>query len=92
MAIRIRESECDNCGACIEVCPVSAIEPPDGKTGPQTCRVVWERCTECVGYHAGPRCAEMCPLECIESDPEHLENRDVLRRKWHARAKEMRFE
>jgi ferredoxin len=35
-------------------------------------------CTECVGHHDEPQCMVVCPVECIITDPEHVESHDQL--------------
>lgn len=35
-------------------------------------------CTECVGHHEEPQCVQVCPVECIESDPRHVETQAQL--------------
>ena len=59
MALQITQS-CVNCWACVDVCPNDAIyaDTPhflidDGK------------CTECLGDHADPQCAAICPIEMV---------------------------
>ena len=41
-------------------------------------------CTECVGHFEEPQCQEVCPVQCIHVDPEHLENGDELKLKYKA--------
>jgi ferredoxin len=62
MALQIVDS-CVNCWACVSVCPNDAIyeELPhflidEGK------------CTECLGDHADPQCAAICPIEAAIVD------------------------
>jgi NAD-dependent dihydropyrimidine dehydrogenase PreA subunit len=56
----IDRSECMGCGACLEVCPESALYLVEGKA-----YVDASRCTECGC------CVEVCPAEaiCLEGEP-----------------------
>lgn len=54
MAYLINKSECTNCGACEEVCPVECISEVDSK------RLI--DADECIDCGA---CADECPVECI---------------------------
>ncbi len=40
--------------------------------------IVTDKCTECVGFHDEPQCAEVCPVDCCVDDPEYRESEDVL--------------
>ena len=66
--------DCVNCGLCVRLCPNDGISK--GETA-----VVLDRskCSECVGFFATERCAEVCPVEgvCIP-DPDHRETEAVL--------------
>lgn len=57
MALQIVES-CVNCWACVDVCPNGAIveDTPHFLVDPG-------KCTECLGDHALPQCAAICPIE-----------------------------
>jgi Fe-S-cluster-containing hydrogenase component 2 len=57
MALEIVES-CVNCWACAPLCPNQAIY----EAKPHFL-VDGEKCTECLGAHAKPQCAEICPIE-----------------------------
>ena len=72
MAMKI-VSECINCAACEPECPNEAIGAAD-----PVFVVDPERCTECVGAYEKPRCIEVCPVDCIVSDPDHAESRAIL--------------
>jgi len=77
MALRIT-TECLNCYACISDCPNEAISG-----GVKIHVIDPERCTECVGAHASPRCVQVCPVEtAIEPDPERVEARATLLERW----------
>lgn len=76
MSLRITE-ECINCDACEPECPNGAITP-----GEETYVVDPELCTECVGYFTTSQCIEVCPADCIASDPDHVESKDQLQHKY----------
>ncbi len=67
MALKIT-SRCVNCDVCEPVCPNRAIS-----LGPEIYEIDPDLCTECVGHHETPQCVEVCPVECILSDPKHPE-------------------
>ena len=76
MAYKITD-ECISCGACEPSCPNQAIS--EG----QTIYVIDpNRCTECVGSYASPRCVKVCPVDCCVTDPGHKEDHDKLLGKW----------
>lgn len=62
MALQIVES-CVNCWACVDVCPNDAIyeDTPHFLIDDR-------KCTECLGDHAVPQCAAICPIECAIVD------------------------
>jgi ferredoxin len=35
-------------------------------------------CTECVGHFETSQCVEVCPVECIITNPEHVETEAQL--------------
>jgi ferredoxin len=77
MAYKITD-ECICCGACEYECKNHAISEGD------TIYVIDPgKCTECVGNHESPRCAEVCPMEACVPDPEHEETKEQLMEKWH---------
>ncbi|HET7402156.1 MAG TPA: ferredoxin, partial [Usitatibacter sp.] len=39
---------------------------------------------ECVGHFEQPQCREVCPVDCIPWDPEHVESREELLAKYEA--------
>jgi ferredoxin len=57
MALQIVDS-CVNCWACVDVCPNDAIyeDVPHFLVNDR-------KCTECLGDHADPQCAAICPIE-----------------------------
>jgi len=57
MALEIIES-CVNCWACEPLCPSQAIY----EAAPHF-MIDANKCTECVGDHAEPQCASICPIE-----------------------------
>ena len=40
--------------------------------------IVWDKCTECVGFHDKPACAEVCPVDCCLPDLAHIETKEKL--------------
>lgn len=40
--------------------------------------IVPDKCTECVGFHEKPQCAEVCPVDCCVPDPDREEDKDTL--------------
>ncbi len=76
MAYYINE-ECILCGACEPVCPNEAIS--EGET---IYIIDPDLCTECVGAYESSRCAEICPVDACEPDPNYREGRDHLLAKW----------
>ena len=49
--------------------------------GPEVYVIDFRRCTECVGHFEQPQCREVCPVDCIPLDPEHVESREELQAK-----------
>ncbi len=76
MALRITD-ECINCDVCEPQCPNTAIY-----MGVEFYEIDPDKCTECVGHHDEPQCQVVCPVECIEPDPEHLESEGMLHAKY----------
>ena len=72
MALLINEL-CVNCDVCAPVCPNTAIS-----MGAEIYEIDPARCTECIGHYDDPQCVEVCPVECIDPDPAHVESRDDL--------------
>jgi ferredoxin len=64
---------CINCDVCEPECPNAAIS-----MGPEIYVIDPRRCTECVGHFERPQCREVCPVDCIPLDPQHVETRDQL--------------
>jgi len=72
MALIITE-ECINCDVCEPECPNSAISQ-----GEEIYEINPDLCTECVGHYDTPQCVEVCPVECIPKDENHVETKDQL--------------
>ncbi|PHS22553.1 MAG: ferredoxin [Methylophaga sp.] len=69
--------ECINCDVCEPECPNSAITE-----GEEIYEIDHELCTECVGHFDEPQCVEVCPVDCIPADPDHVESQDTLMAKY----------
>ena len=76
MAYKITD-ECISCGACESECPNNAI-----KEGDTIFVIDPAKCTECVGAHDKPNCAEVCPVAAPVPDPDHKESHEELLTKW----------
>ena len=76
MALIIKE-ECINCDVCEPECPNGAISQ-----GEDIYIINPELCTEFVGHHGLPQCIEVCPVDCITKDPEHVEDNESLYQKY----------
>ena len=72
MALMITD-ECINCDVCEPECPNAAISQ-----GPEIYVIDPAKCTECVGHFDVPQCREVCPVDCIPVDPEHVETKEML--------------
>ncbi|MEE9446849.1 MAG: YfhL family 4Fe-4S dicluster ferredoxin [Arenicellales bacterium] len=68
MALKI-DDDCINCDVCEPECPNDAIY-----MGEEIYEIDWAKCTECVGHFDEPQCVEVCPVDCIPKDEEHVEN------------------
>ena len=68
---------CINCDVCEPECPNAAISQ-----GEEIYEIDPELCTECVGHFDTPQCVEVCPVDCIPVNPERLESREELQRKY----------
>ena len=78
MSLKILDT-CVNCDVCEPVCPNQAIS-----MGEEYYIIDPSRCTECVGHFDEPQCIEVCPVECIITDPEHTETQEILQRRYEA--------
>ena len=76
MSYRINE-DCISCGACEAECPNEAIS--EGET---IYIIDSAKCSECVGSHEVSQCAEICPVDACEPDPDKPEDREALLAKW----------
>lgn len=72
MALLIDDT-CINCDMCEPECPNQAIS-----MGEEIYYIDPERCTECVGHYDKPTCVSVCPIDCIEVDPQRVESHDEL--------------
>ena len=72
MALHITE-ECINCDVCEPQCPNLAIY-----MGEEIYEINPNLCTECVGHFDEPQCVVVCPVECIDPDPEIPETHEQL--------------
>ena len=77
MALMITD-ECINCDVCEPECPNEAIS-----MGPEIYVIDPNKCTECIGHFDTPQCVEVCPVECIPKNPDHVESEDDLMEKFH---------
>ena len=71
--------ECINCDVCEPECPNGAIYQ-----GESIYEINPALCTECVGHFDKPQCMEVCPVDCIEKDPDRAEDNDSLYKKYLA--------
>lgn len=72
MALMITD-ECINCDVCEPECPNGAIYQ-----GEEIYEIDPTKCTECVGHFDEPQCVVVCPVECIDPDPEYPESQEAL--------------
>jgi ferredoxin len=77
MALKITD-QCINCDVCEPECPNGAISP-----GEEYYVIDSGKCTECVGHFDKPQCREVCPVDCIPLDPDHVEGPEALLAKYH---------
>jgi ferredoxin len=76
MALIIKE-QCINCDVCELECPNGAISQ-----GEEIYEIDPLLCTECVGHHDTPQCMEVCPVDCITKDANHVEDKESLYQKY----------
>ncbi len=76
MSLIIHE-ECINCDVCEPECPNGAISQ-----GEEIYIIDPALCTECVGHHGAPQCVEVCPVDCIDKDPQQVEDHETLYQKY----------
>ena len=77
MALKITE-ECINCDVCEPECPNAAIY-----MGEEIYEIDPDLCTQCVGHFDTPQCQQVCPIDCIPLDQNHLETDDQLLEKFN---------
>ena len=78
MALIITD-ECINCDVCEPECPNDAISQ-----GEEIYMIDSKLCTECVGHYEIPQCVEVCPVDCIVSNPDVVESKEQLQMKYLA--------
>ena len=78
MAYKIN-NDCISCGACEPECKNNAISE-----GEDIYVIDPDKCTECVGNHESPKCAEVCPVDACITNPEREESKEQLLEKWHS--------
>lgn len=76
MALKITH-ECINCDVCEPECPNEAISQ-----GIEIYEIDPQLCTECVGHFDTPQCRQVCPVDCIPLDPQHVESKEQLLEKY----------
>ena len=76
MALYITD-DCINCDVCEPECPNNAIS-----AGDEIFVIDPNLCTECVGHFDEPQCQQVCPVDCIPKDPNHVESHDELMAKY----------
>lgn len=69
--------ECINCDVCEPECPNGAISQ-----GEDIYVINPDLCTECVGHFETSQCVEVCPVDCIPKDPNHVETKEQLQAKY----------
>lgn len=72
MSLKITQ-DCINCDVCEPVCPNNAIFQ-----GIEIYEIDPNLCTECVGHFDTPQCQQVCPVDCIPLDPQHVETCEQL--------------
>lgn len=77
MALYITD-QCINCDVCEPECPNDAIYQ-----GELIYEIDPTRCTECVGHFETSQCVEVCPVDCIPLDPNHIETEQELMQKYY---------
>ena len=76
MALMITD-ECINCDVCEPECPNNAISQ-----GEEIYEIDPDLCTECVGHYETSQCVDVCPVDCIPVDPNHVESKEQLLEKY----------
>lgn len=62
---------------CEPECPNNAIY-----LGDKIYEIDSDLCTECVGFYDKPTCISVCPIDCIITDPDHIEDKETLYQKF----------
>jgi len=78
MAYLINE-DCVSCGVCEPECPNGAISE-----GENIYVIKPDLCTECIGAFEESQCANVCPVDACVPDPQQVESRDDLLKKYEA--------
>ncbi len=78
MALIITD-ECINCDVCEPECPNGAISQ-----GEEIYKIDPNLCTECVGHYHEPQCVEVCPVDCIVTNPDRIETPEQLQEKYQS--------
>ena len=78
MALIITD-ECINCDVCEPECPNGAISQ-----GEEIYTIDASLCTECVGHYNEPQCVEVCPVDCIVTNPDMVESKEQLQVKYQS--------
>jgi len=76
MALYITD-ECINCDVCEPECLNGAISQGEG-----IYEIDPDLCTECVGHYETSQCVEVCPVDCILTDPDYEETEEQLMAKY----------
>lgn len=76
MALLITD-DCINCAVCEPECPNDAIFE-----GEEIFEINAQLCTECVGHFDEPQCVAICPVDCIPKDPDNVESKEELKKKY----------
>ena len=82
MALKIIKG-CINCDMCLPECPNNAIY-----FGEKIYEIDSDLCTECVGFYDTPTCISVCPIDCIITDPERVEDKETLYQKFEQLVRE----
>ena len=78
MALMITD-DCINCDVCVAECLNDAISQGD-----EIYLINPELCTECEGHFETSQCVEVCPVDCIVTNPDWIESREQLQQKFLA--------
>ncbi len=76
MALMITD-DCINCAVCEPECPNTAIFE-----GEEIFEIDPDLCTECIGHFNEPQCQMVCPVDCIPMNPDRMESKDELQKKY----------